>query len=176
LDNLIAQNRIRPVALAMVAHGGKARGVEYLCSEATIGFLVERVFPLVKRELNLVDLATEPGAFGIMGVSFGGLMALYTGLRQPHIFGRVLSQSGGFGFEEHDFVVKDLVRFLPKRPIKIWMDVGIYDYFLSINQRMYNLLVERGYEVQYREFPGGHNYTSWRDDLWRGLEFLFPPS
>jgi len=25
-----------------------------------------------------------------------------------------------------------------------------------------------------REYIGGHNYTSWRDDVWRGLEVMFP--
>ena len=36
VDNLIAQGRIRPVALAMVYHAGQARGVEYACSESTV--------------------------------------------------------------------------------------------------------------------------------------------
>jgi enterochelin esterase family protein len=28
--------------------------------------------------------------------------------------------------------------------------------------------------VIYREFSAGHNYTAWRDDIWRGLEAMFP--
>ena len=36
VDNLIAQRRIRPVALAMVENEGGARALEYLCSDATI--------------------------------------------------------------------------------------------------------------------------------------------
>lgn len=174
LDNLIAQHRIQPLALAMVSHGRQARAVEYLCSEATIGFIVERVLPLAKMELNLVDPEVEPCAYGIMGASLGGLMALYTSIRIPRIFGRVLSQAGAFGFEDHDFVVRDLVNYLPKQPVKVWMDVGIFDSFLSVNRSMHEWLADRGYQVQYQEFSGGHNYTSWRDDLWRGLEWLFP--
>jgi enterochelin esterase family protein len=174
VDNLITQKRIQPLALALIAHGGQARALEYLCSEATIGFIVERVLPLTKKKLNLVDPEVEPGAYGIMGASLGGLMALYTGLRIPRIFGRVLSQAGGFGFEDHDFVVRDLVNHLPAQPLKVWMDVGIFDSFLSVNRSMHDRLAARGYQVQYREFAGGHNYTSWRNDIWRGLEWLFP--
>jgi enterochelin esterase family protein len=38
---------------------------------------------------------------------------------------------------------------------------------------MYALLQERMYNVAYREYSGGHNYTAWRDDVWRGLEKSF---
>jgi enterochelin esterase family protein len=38
---------------------------------------------------------------------------------------------------------------------------------------MHALLEEKGYHLTYREYPGGHNYTAWRDDLWLGLEALF---
>jgi len=27
--------------------------------------------------------------------------------------------------------------------------------------------------VRYREYSGGHNYPAWREDVWRGLEWLF---
>jgi enterochelin esterase-like enzyme len=37
------------------------------------------------------------------------------------------------------------------------------------------LLHEKGYDVTFREYNGSHNYTSWRDDVGRGLEVLFPP-
>ena len=174
LDNLIAQKRVSPVALALVSHAGEARAVEYLSNDATLGFLHNCVLPLAYQELNLINSEAKPGAFGIMGASMAGLMALYAGLRMPDIFGYVLSQSGMYSYDDHDFAIMDLVRYAPLQPIKIWMDVGKFEYFLQTNQRMHDLLVERGYQVCYREYPGGHNYTSWRDDLWRGLEYLFP--
>ena len=114
VDNLIAQKRIRPVALALVQNGGQARVIEYGCSELTLGFIAERVVGLAREHLNLVDINQKPGAYGIMGASMGGLMALYTGLRLPGMFGKVLSQSGAFSFPEHEFITSDLVRYLPK--------------------------------------------------------------
>jgi enterochelin esterase-like enzyme len=38
---------------------------------------------------------------------------------------------------------------------------------------MHELLVDRGYDVAYQEYNGGHKTPSWRNDLWRGLEVLF---
>ncbi len=55
LDNLIAEKRIRPIALAMVQNGGAARTIEYSCSESTLGFLMECVLPLAK---GLSELGT----------------------------------------------------------------------------------------------------------------------
>ncbi len=173
VDNLIAQDRIRPIALALSHHGGQARGVEYACSEATLRFLGAHVLPLAQKELNLLDVEANAGAHAILGASMGGLMALYAGLRVPHVFGHVLSQSGAFASSDYDTVVFDLVRHGPVRPLQIWMDVGRYEWLLDCNRRLHHLLVDRGYHVTYREYNAGHNYPAWRDDLWHGLEFLF---
>jgi enterochelin esterase family protein len=53
------------------------------------------------------------------------------------------------------------------------MDVGKLEWLLNGNRHMHALLKEKKYRVKYREFPGGHNYTSWRNDIWRGLEGLY---
>lgn len=172
-DNLIAQGRIQPIALALVDNGGSARGVEYSCNEATVGFIMSEVLPLARERLNLVDPAEHPGAYGVLGASMGGLMALYTSLRVPEVFGRVLSQSGAFELGETQTVVSPLVRHLPPQPLRIWMDVGRYEWLLEPNRRMRDLLGERGYDVTYREYNAGHNYPAWRNDVWRGLEVLF---
>lgn len=74
-----------------------------------------------------------------------------------------------------DMVVFDLLEHTEIRPLRIWMDVGIYDLpgLLVSNQRMQILLNQRGYPITYREYNAGHNYPSWRDDIWRGLEALY---
>lgn len=41
---------------------------------------------------------------------------------------------------------------------------------------MRDLLIEKGYDVAFRAYNDGHNYPSWRNDLRRGLEWLFPPA
>ena len=174
VDNLIAQKHIPPIALAMLAHGGpQARMTEYACADTTLLHLVHNLLPLVRDHLNLLDLAQHPGAYGVLGASMGGLMATYTGLRLPHLFGRVFSQSGAFYFDEYETVVGELVRHGPLRPLRIFMDVGQFEWLLEPNRRMHALMQESGYAVAYHEFAGGHNYPSWRNDLWRGLVWLF---
>ncbi|MBI5715037.1 MAG: esterase family protein, partial [Chloroflexi bacterium] len=91
IDNLIAQKRIRPVALAMIENGGaENRFIEYACNDATVNLLTHVVLPLARKHLNLLR---DEGAHAALGASMGGLISLYTALRLPHIFGKVISQS-----------------------------------------------------------------------------------
>ena len=70
-------------------------------------------------------------------------------------------------------VMADLVRHQPHSDLRIWMDAGKLEFLLEGNREMAALLKERKYNPTYREYPGGHNYTSWSNDIWRGLEKLF---
>jgi enterochelin esterase family protein len=175
VDNLIAEKRIRPLAMAFLPNGGRWRSVEYACSDATLHWVEQIILPLAREKLRLLDVEKHRGAYGVLGASAGGLMSLYTGLRLPDIFGKVLSQSGVSALDGRDFATVDLVKHGQARDIQIWMDVGKLEFLLEDNRRMSALMKEKGYNVTYREFTGGHNYTSWRNDVWRGLEVMFPP-
>jgi enterochelin esterase-like enzyme len=170
VDNLIHEKRIQPIALAFLQNGGDHRGVEYACADATIMWLDTIILPLARKRLNLLDTAKHPGSYGVLGASFGGLMSVYTGLRMPEIFGKVISQSGVFESEGRDFAAVDLIRAKKSPEIKIWMDIGHFDWLLEENRRLQPILHENGYDVTYREFSGGHNYTCWRDEVWIALE------
>lgn len=173
IENLVAQGRMAPVALAMIENAGKFRFMEYLTNEATIGFLVDNLIPAAQEKLNLVDIHKSPGAYGLLGASMGGLISLYCGIRMPQIFGKVLAQSGAYTLDDFDTLIWDLIRWQDKLSVKIWMDAGKFEWLLDCNRRMATLLAEKGYAVAYHEFNGYHNYPVWRDDLWRGLEWIF---
>lgn len=173
VENLIADKRIRPIAIAFLQNARTRRNVEYICSDATISWLDKEVLPLARKHLRLINLKEQPAAFGVLGASAGGIGAMYTGFRMSEIFGKVLCQSGVFTLEGRDLAAVDLVRHRHAHDLKIWMDVGVLDDLLEDNRRMSHLLQEQEYNVTYREFSGGHNYTSWRDDVWRGLEEMF---
>jgi len=175
VDNLIADKRIQPIAMVFLPHAGRWRNVEYACSDGTLLWLDQVILPLARKRLNLLNIEKHPGAYGVLGASLSGTMSLYTGLRMPEIFGKVLSQSGAFAIESLDFAAVDLVKHGQAHDINIWMDVGRLDELLQDNRGMHALLEEKGYQVTFREFTAGHCYTAWRDDIWRGLEVMFPP-
>lgn len=175
VDNLIAQGRIRPIAMALVDPGGTGRTVEYACSDATVAYVIKCVLPTAQKHLNLIDIQQHPGAYTLMGASMGGLMSLYTALRAPEIFGSVLCESGAFEADHlyYKSVINDLIDYLPPPPITLWMDAGKYEWYLKPNRNMLVRLQKRGFNVTYAEHNSGHNYPSWRNHLWRGLEYLF---
>ena len=171
VDNLIAEKCIRPFAMALVQNGGAARTIEYSCAESTLGLLMECVLPLAKENLDLEPV--KYGGYGVLGASLGGSMALFTALRLPRVFRKVLSQSGAFIAPDYQFDVVDMVRYFPRPEIDIWMDAGLLEWLLDGNRQMHALLKEKMYRVKYREFSGGHNFTAWRDDIRHGLESLY---
>lgn len=170
VDNLIADGKIRPLALALLQHGGKNRFIEYGCSDSTLVYLTQTILPVASQELDLLDIEAHPGAYGILGASMGGLMALYTALRLPHIFSNALCVAGGY---DERWIVYDLVRLLPGQPLNIWMDIGTFDFLYPENGNMLRHLQAHGYAPVYKENNAGHSYTGWRDDLPHGLQTLF---
>ena len=72
-----------------------------------------------------------------------------------------------------DSLVFDLARAQYNPDLKIWLDVGRFEYLLETNQRMVEVLRANDYDVTYREYNGGHNFTAWRDDVECGLLALF---
>lgn len=173
LDNLIAQKKIRPIALAMVESAKQERFIEYACSETTNYFLMQHVLPLATRELNLISIKKNPGAYGVLGASMGGLMALYTGVRYPEVFGHVLSQSGAFIIWNDVPLLWELMEKNPRHQLKLWLDIGKYDFLRSANRKFKAFLRTNGYDFRFREYMGAHNYTSWRNDLPDGLIYHF---
>ncbi len=172
VDNLIAAKRIQPLAMALIANGRQARFVEYACSDATLGLLTQHVLPLAKNEIPLQQEGT--GKHAVLGASMGGLQAVYTALRLPQIFGAAISQSGAFTIRGQDFVLHDLVQYLPRRPIRLWLDAGRLEFLLEANRHFKAHLEAHGYALTYREYNGGHNYTAWRNELPTALIEMFP--
>ncbi|NWF62824.1 MAG: esterase family protein [Chloroflexi bacterium] len=173
VDNLIHEKRIRPIAMAFLQNGGDRRSVEYACSDATLMDIEHFVLPFAAKKLTLIDIRKNRGAYGVLGASFGGLMSVYTGLRMPEFFGKVIAQSSVFELEGKDFVAVGLIRAKMSREIKIWMDIGHFDWLLGDNRRIQPLLQNNGYNVIYHEAPAGHNFTFWRDELPQALINMF---
>lgn len=176
VDNLIAQGKIPPIALLLPQNGRTARSVEYGCTDVTYGFFHYCLLPLAQKHLHLLDMATHPAAYSVMGASMGGVMSLYLGLRFPHIFGKVISQAGAFSLWDHDTLTYDFVQQKKAPNLKIWLDCGTFDFLQQTNQRMCTLLQQQGYQFTYRGYPTGHNYYAWRDVLAEALIWLFAPS
>jgi enterochelin esterase-like enzyme len=202
LDNLIHQKRV-PVMIAIsIANGsgdaqGSQRGLEYdTMSGKYTEFVETEVLPLVEQKAN-VKLTKNPDGRATMGTSSGGSAAFIMAWYHPEKYRRVLTYSGtyvnqqwpwnpetpGGAWEFH----RTLIPKSPKKPLRIWMEVGdrdllnpnvmrddMHDWVVA-NGKMAEALAAKGYDYQFifSRNSGHGNRAVKQQTLPEALEYLW---
>src|SRR4051812_22129702 len=176
LDSLIAQKRVPVMVAISIANGsgdaqGSQRGLEYDTMSGRYAEFVEKeVLPRVEKEAN-VKLTKNPDGRATMGTSSGGSAAMAMAWYRNDLYRRVLTYSGtyvnqqwpwnpetpGGAWEFH----RTLIPKNPKKPIRIWMEVGdrdllnpnvmrdeMHDWVVA-NEEMAKALKAKGYSYQF---------------------------
>jgi iron(III)-enterobactin esterase len=176
LDNLIEEHKV-PVMIAIsIGNGGgdaqgSERGLEYDTMSGRYAEFVEKeVLPLVEKKCH-VKLTKDPNGRATMGGSSGGACALIMAWYHPELYHRVLAYSGTFvnqqwpynpktprgAWEFHERLIPDS----PRKPLRIWMEVGDRDLFnpnvmrdgmhdwVVANEDMAKVLAAKGYHYQF---------------------------
>ena len=171
LDNLIADGRI-PAVVSVLPDSldQETRVRELFLHEPFVEFLSDELLPWAHERLSFAD---DPAQTVVAGSSAGGLTAAFAALRRPDRFGLVLSQSGAYsrGTLPHEYATSD------RLPIRFYLDAGALETssalafgpLLHANRHLRDVLLAKGYDVTYREFPGGHDYVWWRETIADGL-------
>jgi enterochelin esterase-like enzyme len=175
LDNLIAAHRIPAMIVVFADSGGSdaqgsERGLEYdTLSDRYTRWVESELLPRVARDYNLT-FTRDPEGRAAMGGSSGGICAFTMAWFHPELYRRVLTYSGTYvnqasprdpairrgGWEYHDHIITDA----PKKPIKIWMEVGENDLGYDqpettwhnwplANKRMAAVLKVKGYDYRF---------------------------
>jgi len=175
VDHLIEYQTMKPIIMIMIESKTNSRTVEYSCSESNLLFIKHEVIPFVEKLKGIIPINERPGEYGILGASFGGLFAVFAGLRNPEIFGKVISQSGAFTIDQHPFVVWNLLDQVGSVPFDIFLDVGKYEWLLNSNYEFFNQLRGKSNKKYlFHEFNAGHNYVAWQKEIPKSLSFIFP--
>lgn len=202
LDNLIAQKRVPPMIVVMVANGGgdaqgHERGKEYdTMSGLFAEFIQLEVLPLVEKNYG-VKITQDPEGRATMGTSSGGSAALIMAWYHPEWFHRVLTLSGTFVNQQWPFNPETpdgawgfhnkLIPESTPKPLRIWMAVGDRDNYnpnvmrdgmhdwVEANNRMANVLKAKGYHYQYLYcLNSGHGVGNARGQILpEALEWLW---
>jgi S-formylglutathione hydrolase FrmB len=122
----------------------------------------------------------------ITGLSMGGHGALYLAIKHKDIFGGAGSMSGGVDFRPFpdnwgikkylgDYnshkenwdknVVVNLVDSLQNGELKIIFDCGVNDFFIRVNRRLHQKLLDKKINHDYTERPGEHNWSYWNNSI-----------
>ena len=176
IDSLIPEHKIPVMVAISIANGtgdaqGSERGLEYDTMSGRYGEFVEHeVLPRVEAEAH-VKLSHNPDDRAATGGSSGAACALIMAWYHPEWYHRVLSYSGTFinqqwpfnpdaphgAWEFHEHLIPDS----PRKPIRIWMEVGdrdllnpnamrdnMHDWVLA-NENMARVLAAKGYHYQF---------------------------
>jgi len=177
LDNMLADRKIPPLVAVFVDN--PARGAELHCNPLFADFLAIELVPWIRERYAVTD---DPSRTTLTGSSAGGLASTCAALAHPERFGNVLSQSGAFWWrpmtagEEPEWVLRQ-VQSGPKRPVRFYLNIGRFEdvtvldgrTMLSVNHHLRDALRAKGYDVQFAEFTGGHEYLNWKGMLSDGL-------
>jgi enterochelin esterase-like enzyme len=174
LDNLIAERRIAPMVAVLVNYPTQgARERELFANPHFADFVSQELVPWVSREYHV---STDPTKNVIGGLSAGGFAAAYLALDHSEIFGNVISQSGAFWWaperdegEEPNWLAREYAS-RPRQPVKFYLEAGMFEndikgsggQILETSRTLRDVLRAKGYDVVYHEFPGGHDYLTWR--------------
>ncbi|ADR37046.1 esterase [Oceanithermus profundus DSM 14977] len=162
------------VPLRLVFSEPEDREREYRFDPALERHLLDDVLPAV-------EAAFGPGGpWGAWGASLGGLAALWLGLEHPDVFARVGAQSpallaapGGRDARRDPEWLAERYRRAERGPARVALQVGRLEWLLAPARRFAAVLAERGTAHEYREYPSGHNWTTWRIGAAEGLVDLF---
>ena len=175
LDNLIADGLLPPlVALMPDSLDSDTRRDELTCDDRFVDYLARELLPWAAGRWPVTH---DPSRTVIAGQGLGGLMSAYAALRRPERFGSVLVQSGAFWWPASavdstrgDEWLADRIRATRRRPVRFRLSAGLQEWaLLPANRRLRDALRAKGYDVNYREINGGHDYVCWRDELAEGL-------
>ncbi len=177
LDNLLAAGKIPPLVVVGVQNiSSQTRKRDLDCSDAFASFLAKELVPWARKTYRVYN---DPAHTIVGGISLGGKMATYCGLKHSKVFGKVLSQSGSFltaarqespmalwNGEASGLLVAEFVQS-PRLPLEFYLEAGRYETTLPFShlletRRLRDVLKAKGYRVTYSEFVGGHNEVCWR--------------
>lgn len=163
LDELIAAGRIEPVIAVFVDTRDpdrlrtNRRNEQLICKLDYARFFATELVPQVDARF---PTRRDPASRIILGLSFGGLNAACFGLSIPHVFGNLAMQSPASG--QMLRVVGEEYRRDERLPLRMFLSVGTRRDNTDEGRRFHHLLVDKGYEVTYREVPFGHDWNNWR--------------
>lgn len=164
LDNLIAGKRIPPIIGVFIdprtdgkSAGTSTRMKDYAMSDSFVNALANELRSRLTKKYRISSDASQTA---IMGASLGGLIATYAALTRPDVFGLCAAQSPAYWFK--DSSIFTIAREGHRKDVRFYIDTGTIRDARPDAVRMRDLLVSKGHEVHYGEYPESHNWGNWR--------------
>ena len=178
LDNLIAEKRAKPMLVVMpdANFSGAGFSEEYLLKveEEIKGVII----PFIEKNYRV---KAEPSGRALAGLSMGGLNTLYTGIKNNNMFsslgvfssGWIMPIQNDIANAQYDLMKKNHAA-INKNLKNFWIAMGgKQDIAYNNCQAMLAKFKELNINYTYYEYPGGHTWPVWRNNLYHFAPLLF---
>ena len=181
LDNLIAENKAKPMIIAMldgnVTNRGGIAGFNVNSLNAFENELKSGAIPFIE---NNYRVKTDTNNRALAGLSMGGLQTLHAGIKNTDMFAYLGVFSSGWWANntelsgpQYEFMENN-VATINSNLKEFWISMGGEEDIAHDNcEIMMEKFDEMGIKYKYSEYPGGHTWPVWRHDLFEFAPLLF---
>lgn len=177
MDNLIAANQAKPMLVVMMDGNIGMGGFSEQTLRAFESELKQVVIPFVEKNYRA---ATTSANRALAGLSMGGLQTLYAGIKNTDLFGYLGVFSSGWlpvqkelSEAQYTFIKNNLPTIQQNLKL-LWVAMGGKEDIAYNNCKvMLSRFDELSLKYIYSEYPGGHTWPVWRNNLYSFAPLLF---
>ena len=180
LDNLIADKKAKPMLAVMMDGNVSSGGLAGFGEQSLKRFedeLKNAVIPFVEKNYRA---ETDAKNRALAGLSLGGLQTLYAGIRNVNMFSYLgVFSSGWFAnqpalSDPQYALMKSNAAAINDNLKSFWIAMGGKEDIAYNNCKiMLSKFDEMGIKYTYSEYPGGHTWPVWRNNLYNFAQTLF---
>jgi enterochelin esterase-like enzyme len=177
IDNLIAQKKAVPMIVVMVDGNMPVGGFGEESLKIFEKELKQAVIPFVEKNFRV---KTDANSRALAGLSMGGLQTLHAGVKNTEMFAYLGVFSSGW-WANQPALANPQYEFMKNNADKInsnlkqfWIAMGGKEDIAWQNCRtMMAKFDEMKINYKYSEYPGGHTWPVWRNNLYNFAQNLF---
>ncbi len=178
LDNLIAEKKVVPMLVVMVDGNIPLKPFSEEVLKVFEAELKQCVIPFVEKS-HRVKTGSKDRA--LAGLSMGGIQTLYAGINNTDLFSYLGVFSSGWiqpmqnntATVQYEFM-KNNADLINKNLKEFWISMGGQEDIAYKNCRtMISKFDEMKIKYTYSEYPGGHTWPVWRNNLYNFAQLLF---
>jgi enterochelin esterase-like enzyme len=177
IDNLIAEKKAVPMIVVMVDGNMPGRGTGDESLKLYEREMKEAVIPFVEKNYRV---KAEAKYRALAGLSMGGIQTLFAGIRNTDVFAYLGVFSSGYWTNQpelanpqYDFM-KSNAETINSNLKQFWISQGGKEDIAWQNcQVMIKKLDEMKIKYTYSEYPGGHTWPVWRNNIFKFAQILF---
>jgi enterochelin esterase-like enzyme len=178
IDNLIAEKKAVPMIVVMVDGNIPLKAFSEEVLKVFEAELKQCVIPFIEKNYRV---KTESKYRALAGLSMGGIQTLYTGINNTNLFAYLGVFSSGWiqpmqnntANAQYEFM-KNNADLINGNLKEFWISMGGQEDIAYKNcKAMLSKLDEMKIKYSYSEYPGGHSWPVWRNNLYNFAQLLF---